>query len=168
MTGLRRDAPWPCGAMAAGAGWCGEASSRMTGSTTNSLPRRGDLIRDRWRPEPAPEWGGVRTLEASPRTRVELRPPAGAVAGLDPAIDVVVKARDTEPQKTMQNSHQQYRNVVDAFEIRGEVPSGPVLLVDDMVDSRWTLTVVGSLLREEGAGPVLPFALADTGGRSDT
>ena len=37
---------------------------------------------------------------------------------------------------------------------------GPVLLVDDLVDSRWTLTVAGSLLREHGAGPVLPFALA--------
>ena len=80
--------------------------------------------------------------------------------------DVVVKVHETEPQKTMQNSQQQYRNVRDAFEIRGEVPSGPVLLVDDMVDSRWTLTVVGLLLREAGSGPVLPFALADTAGRS--
>ena len=33
-------------------------------------------------------------------------------------------------------------------------------LVDDLVDSRWTLTVAGSLLREEGSGPVFPFALA--------
>jgi ATP-dependent DNA helicase RecQ len=40
------------------------------------------------------------------------------------------------------------------------VRSGPVLLVDDLVDSRWTLTVAGSLLRDHGAGPVLPFALA--------
>ena len=37
---------------------------------------------------------------------------------------------------------------------------GPVLLVDDLVDSRWTLTVAGSLLRDHGAGPVFPFALA--------
>ncbi|MGZ4460788.1 MAG: RecQ family ATP-dependent DNA helicase [Nocardioidaceae bacterium] len=36
----------------------------------------------------------------------------------------------------------------------------PVLLVDDLVDSRWTLTVAGRLLREAGSGPVLPFALA--------
>jgi ATP-dependent DNA helicase RecQ len=40
------------------------------------------------------------------------------------------------------------------------VRSGPVLLVDDLVDSRWTLTVAGSLLRDHGSGPVLPFALA--------
>ncbi len=48
----------------------------------------------------------------------------------------------------------------------GPVPSGPVLLVDDIVDSRWTLAVVGARLCEAGAGPVLPFALADTAGRS--
>ena len=33
-------------------------------------------------------------------------------------------------------------------------------LVDDLVDSRWTLTVTGRLLRRAGASAVLPFALA--------
>jgi ATP-dependent DNA helicase RecQ len=36
-----------------------------------------------------------------------------------------------------------------------------VLLVDDMVDSRWTLTIAGFKLRQAGSGPVFPFALAD-------
>lgn len=36
---------------------------------------------------------------------------------------------------------------------------GPVLLVDDLVDSRWTMTVAGRLLRQAGATAVLPFAL---------
>ena len=36
----------------------------------------------------------------------------------------------------------------------------PMLLVDDLVDSRWSLTVAGRLLRRAGAGPVLPFVLA--------
>jgi ATP-dependent DNA helicase RecQ len=40
------------------------------------------------------------------------------------------------------------------------LPSGPVLLVDDLVDSRWTLTVAAKALREAGADAVLPFALA--------
>lgn len=39
----------------------------------------------------------------------------------------------------------------------------PVLLVDDSVDSRWTLTVAARLLRKAGAGSVLPFALALAG-----
>lgn len=41
--------------------------------------------------------------------------------------------------------------------------SGPVLLVDDLVDSRWTMTVAGRLLKRAGARAVLPFALAATG-----
>lgn len=46
-----------------------------------------------------------------------------------------------------------------AAEVRRLAPA-PVLLVDDLVDSRWTLTVAGRLLRVAGAGGVLPFALA--------
>ena len=37
---------------------------------------------------------------------------------------------------------------------------GPVLLVDDLIDSRWTMTVAGRLLRLAGAPSVLPLALA--------
>jgi ATP-dependent DNA helicase RecQ len=40
---------------------------------------------------------------------------------------------------------------------------GPVLLVDDLVSSRWTLTVAGRALRRAGARGVLPFALAVDG-----
>jgi ATP-dependent DNA helicase RecQ len=37
---------------------------------------------------------------------------------------------------------------------------GPVLLVDDVADSRWTLTCAAEVLREAGAPAVLPFTLA--------
>lgn len=40
---------------------------------------------------------------------------------------------------------------------------GPILLVDDLVDSRWTLTVASRELRRAGASAVLPFALASVG-----
>jgi ATP-dependent DNA helicase RecQ len=36
-----------------------------------------------------------------------------------------------------------------------------VLLVDDLVDSRWTLTVVAAAVLEAGSGPVSPFVLAE-------
>ena len=39
------------------------------------------------------------------------------------------------------------------------VRTGPVLLVDDEADSRWTLTVAAQLLTQAGTGPVLPFVL---------
>ncbi|WP_243076055.1 RecQ family ATP-dependent DNA helicase [Microbacterium sp. SS28] len=41
-----------------------------------------------------------------------------------------------------------------------DVPRGPVLLVDDLVDSRWTMTVAARELRRAGATAVLPFSLA--------
>jgi ATP-dependent DNA helicase RecQ len=43
-----------------------------------------------------------------------------------------------------------------------EAGSAPVLLVDDLADSRWTMTVAGRELRRAGAASVLPFALALT------
>jgi ATP-dependent DNA helicase RecQ len=39
---------------------------------------------------------------------------------------------------------------------------GPVLLVDDQIDTGWTMTVAARLLRRAGASAVLPFALAVT------
>lgn len=41
--------------------------------------------------------------------------------------------------------------------------SGPVLLVDDLVDSRWTMAVASRELRLAGADAVLPFALGSVG-----
>ena len=45
------------------------------------------------------------------------------------------------------------------------LPPVPVLLVDDMVDSGWTLTVAAVLLQHHGSGPVYPFTLAKTSPR---
>ncbi|NLT54203.1 MAG: ATP-dependent DNA helicase RecQ [Actinomycetales bacterium] len=44
-----------------------------------------------------------------------------------------------------------------------DLGDAPVLLVDDLADSRWTLTVAGRALRRAGAAEVLPFVLAVTG-----
>jgi ATP-dependent DNA helicase RecQ len=59
------------------------------------------------------------------------------------------------------NSAQRLAAVWDGFtvpELAGV--DGPVLLVDDVIDSGWTATVVARLLRRAGAAAVLPFALA--------
>ena len=125
----------------------------------------GDLIRNRWKPAPPPTWVTFVPSLRSPGLVADFAKRLATALGL-PCEDVVARIRGTEPQKTMQNSSQQYRNVQKAFAVRGGVPPGPVLLVDNIVDSRWTLTVVGMGLREAGAGPVFPFALTDTAGRS--
>ena len=50
--------------------------------------------------------------------------------------------------------------VPEGLQARLAETSGPVLLVDDVADSRWTLTVAARMLRAAGADAVLPFALA--------
>jgi ATP-dependent DNA helicase RecQ len=83
-----------------------------------------------------------------------------AALGL-PFHDVVARVRDNAPQKEMENSQQQARNVYGAFSVASELAPGPVLLVDDIHDSGWTLTVVGVALRTSGSGPVYPFTMAE-------
>jgi ATP-dependent DNA helicase RecQ len=63
----------------------------------------------------------------------------------------------------MANSHKQAANLDGSLAANAdEMPNGPVLLVDDMVDSKWTLTVAAYLLTSNGSGPVYPLALAST------
>jgi ATP-dependent DNA helicase RecQ len=65
------------------------------------------------------------------------------------------------------NSAYRLSSVWDRFAVGPELVTGlgsyasrPVLLVDDLADSRWTITVAGRLLRHAGASAVLPFTLA--------
>jgi ATP-dependent DNA helicase RecQ len=78
-------------------------------------------------------------------------------------VDTIGQVRDTEPQRNMENSVQQSRNVEGAFVVDAPLPDGPALLVDDLVSSRWTLTEVGRLLRQAGCPAVHPIVLADAG-----
>jgi ATP-dependent DNA helicase RecQ len=80
-----------------------------------------------------------------------------------PLRQVLERIREAPPQLEMANSTHQCRNVHGAFAITGPVPQGGVLVVDDTVDSKWTLTIVGALLRSAGAGAVHPLALLRRG-----
>mgnify|MGYP000994020308 FL=1 len=77
-----------------------------------------------------------------------------------------IKKLDAEEQKKFENSDGQYKNANDSFEII-QVKKENILLVDDMVDSRWTFTVCAMKMREMGSGDIYPFALANTAGRGD-
>jgi ATP-dependent DNA helicase RecQ len=62
------------------------------------------------------------------------------------------------------NSAQRLHAVWGGFVVpEAALPEGPVLLVDDVVDTGWTATVAARLLRRAGATGVLPFALAQRG-----
>src|SRR5882672_5077387 len=70
----------------------------------------------------------------------------------------IVKTQTRPEQKTMANSTQQARNVDGSLGLTNQaLLAGSVLLVDDMVDSGWTLTVASWLLRAHGSGEVWPL-----------
>jgi ATP-dependent DNA helicase RecQ len=118
------------------------------------------LVRE-WAPPLDPEWvTGIPSLR-----HPDLVPDFARrlAAALKLPFHVVLEKTDPRPpQKEMANSAKQAQNVDGSMRIHGTVPTGPVLLVDDMVDSRWTLTVAACLLTFNGSGPVYPLALAST------
>ncbi len=116
-----------------------------------------------WGPNPAPTWVTCVPSLRHPDLVPDFSARLAAALGL-PFHMVIAKSDDRPEQKTMANSTQQARNIDGSLSLNGQpVPTGPVLLVDDMVDSRWTLTVSAWLLRTAGSGEVWPMALSETG-----
>ncbi|GAB2969908.1 RecQ family ATP-dependent DNA helicase [Frigoribacterium salinisoli] len=90
-----------------------------------------------------------------------------STVGRLPLLGELTLARPDAPSRAGSvNSAYRLADVWDSLTVGPELAAalaeaaGPVLLVDDVVDSRWTLTVAGRALRRAGAGPVLPFTLA--------
>jgi ATP-dependent DNA helicase RecQ len=118
------------------------------------------LVRDRWRPSPAPTWVAFVPSASAPTFVADFAARLAARLGL-PLVDCLTARVGLPPQKEMLNSVLQHRNATRKLGIDADlVRPGPVLLIDDIVESGWTLTVAGALLHEHGAGPVHPFALA--------
>jgi ATP-dependent DNA helicase RecQ len=116
-----------------------------------------------WNPQPAPTWVTCIPSLRHPNLIPNFASRLANALGL-PFHIVLSKTGNRPEQKTMENSTQQARNIDGSLAMNGQpFPLGPVLLVDDMVDSRWTLTVAGWLLRSNGGGAVFPVALAQTG-----
>jgi len=120
------------------------------------------LIRNRWKPSPFPTWVTCVPSQRQASLVPDFTQRVAERLGLAYS-DCVVKVREHEPQKLMQNSFHQARNLDGVFDItKGKVYNAAVLLIDDMIDSKWTFTVVAALLKQAGSGPVWPFALAMT------
>ena len=115
----------------------------------------------RWRPTPFPKWVTCIPSARRPSLVHSFAERLGQKLGL-PFRSVLSTAGTSEPQKAQQNSFHQSKNLDGVFAVRGRVPSAPVLLVDDTVDSRWTFTIAAALLRTAGSGEVFPIALAST------
>lgn len=118
-----------------------------------------EMVQERWQPDPPPEWVTCVPSRAHPHLVPDFAHRLAAALRL-PFLGAVGKTRDNEPQKGQQNQFHQCRNLDGAFAIDGPVPQGPLLLVDDVFDSGWTMAVIAALLRQAGSGPVWPVALA--------
>ena len=119
-----------------------------------------------WAQRPA----GILTLPS--RTRPQLVTSLGrrlAEVGRLPYLGALGYAGDG-PGPRRHNSAQRLSSLWQAFELPGDVRDalsgldGPVLMVDDRIDTGWTMTVAARLLREAGAPAVLPLVLAVTAG----
>ncbi|OHV41956.1 MULTISPECIES: RecQ family ATP-dependent DNA helicase [Pseudofrankia] len=89
-----------------------------------------------------------------------------AAVGRLPLLGALDRIADSPPAGTVHNSAHRLAGLVGAFAVPPAVAAGlgraggPVLLVDDLIVTGWTMTVAARLLREAGAPAVLPFALA--------
>jgi len=144
------------------AGWGREVALGKYGAGRFSdalVEAAANLVRNQWQPKPPPEWV---TAVPSRRRQELVADFAGRLAARLqlPFLPLLRKLKDTPPQKEMENSVSQIRNLLGAFALDTAPPKGPVLLVDDLVDSGWTMTLLAVLLQYHGAGPVFPLALA--------
>lgn len=137
-----------------------KAGKYREGAFSNELvAAAADMVRE-WSPDPFPAW-----VSCIPSSRHQSLVPDFAkrlAHELRLPFRTMLERIEARPeQKLMANSAQALQNVLGSFGVRpGKVPPLPVLLVDDIVDSRWTMTVAAYLLRGRGCGPVIPFALA--------
>ena len=117
----------------------------------------------RWDPQPPPGW--VTCIPSRKRPVLVPNFAARLAQRLSlPFLPLLEKTDDRPEQKAMSNSFQQMSNVRDSLALTQAVPPDPVLLIDDIVDSRWTLTVATWILRSNGAGQVFPSVLSQAGG----
>lgn len=132
--------------------------ARAAGRPTDRLLEGIVRLLERWSPQPAPEWV---TWVPSNQYGDFLETLARRVAfelGI-PLVEAIAKPRDATRQQTMQNSQQASRNAWEILSVVGKAPDGPVLLLDDVVNTRWTITAAAYKLRDAGAAEVHPLVL---------
>jgi ATP-dependent DNA helicase RecQ len=123
------------------------------------------LILNRWRPDPFPQWIAAIPSRRHPSLVPDLAQRLATSLNI-PFFPVLERCSDAPEQKTMMNETMQAHNVLNTLAIHGQIPKGPVLLIDDIIDSGWTLSMAGYLLRANGSGLVYPFTLAQAAGRN--
>ncbi len=120
-----------------------------------------EMIQQRWQPMPLPAWVCCVPSQNNPSLVANFASKLAMRLGL-PFYNVVSKVKNNQPQKIQQNRFHQSHNLDGVFALEGAIPTGSVLLVDDVVDSGWTLTVIAALLQQAGSGLVYPVTLTSS------
>ncbi len=136
------------------------------GEVPDALVRAVVEVLSAWREEWPERPAGVVSVGSGTRPRL-VADLAGRIAGIGhlPYLGPVDHRGPGGAARS--NSAQRLRAVWDAYRpgeeleaaVGGDLAGRPLFLVDDLIDSGWTMTVVGRLLRRAGAGPVYPLAL---------
>jgi ATP-dependent DNA helicase RecQ len=111
-----------------------------------------------WRPPVE----GIVVVESATRPTLT----ADLADGLSRFLKVPVVARyaivdpSVAPKQGAMNSAQRVAAVGRRYDLVGDVPAGPILLVDDLVATGWTVTLAARAVLRAGATEVRPLVLA--------
>jgi len=120
-----------------------------------------EMIKLRWKPKPPPEWVTCIPSLNHPELVPNFAKRISSKLKL-PFVSSIRKIRSNDPQKNQENRFHQCKNLDGAFELIDNIHDTPVILVDDIIDSGWTLTILSALLLQKGSGPVYPVVLSST------
>jgi ATP-dependent DNA helicase RecQ len=136
------------------------ANSKRAGKFGDELVEAmSEMIQQRWQLDSAPQWVCCVPSRNHPELVPDFARRLADSLGL-PFVNAIEKVKNNEPQKGQQNRFHQCHNLDGVFNVTKLHKDKPVLLVDDIVDSGWTLTVLAALLQQAGSGVVYPVALA--------
>lgn len=117
------------------------------------------LITKQWAPNPIPEW--ITYIPSASRSRVivDFAKRLGAKLRITVLDVIAISNTSKKPIHKYENSQQQVENSINNWTVKSSTRKSPVLLIDDFVNSRWTLTIVGRSLRLHGVEKVYPFTM---------
>lgn len=118
-----------------------------------------------WHLDPAPKWVTYVPSKRNPDLVADFAKRLAERLNLRFG-QALAKVKENQSQQEMHNSFQQARNIDGVFEVtipkRAEDnPYSACLLIDDIVDSGWTITLTSALLHQAGVSAVYPLALAN-------
>lgn len=73
--------------------------------------------------------------------------------------ELLAKSNNNTKQDQLNNAYQWYENSINNYQVKEAINNKEIILIDDIVQSKWTLTSVGLKLKLAGALKVYPFVL---------